>query len=240
MTPAAAEYQSQIEKSVAMRGLAGRLKIRGTGNTLTLRGKLRPSEHSELLKILKSAPAGVQVVDDVTYEDAAPKGTSNSSSAQPTPIAGRGTIYVSANVTGATAVIPATGDQPSQQCETPCALNGLLPRSYNLEVRKAGFHPMQTALQVRSGQMLEEHVTLEPLAVGLHVSSKPEGADVFINGAKQSGQTPVDLPLAPGQYNMVLRLQGYDAYSNTVVVKENVQTRLEMDLKPRSGSEAHP
>lgn len=242
LTAAAAEYRGQIEKSVASQGLTGRLKIRGTGNTLTLSGKLRPSEHGELLKILKNAPSGVQVVDDIIYEDAAPTGAPNnspgSSSARPTPMAGRGTIYVQANVAGATAVIPATGDQPSQQCMTPCALNGLLPRSYNLEVRKAGFQPVQTALQVRSGQVLDQRVTLEALAVGLHVSTKPEGADVFINGAKQSGQTPVDLPLAPGQYNMVVRLPGYEAYTGTVVVKENVQTRLEAELKPRNGKVA--
>jgi len=42
----------------------------------------------------------------------------------------------------------------------------------------------------------------------LLVSSEPEGADVFLNGAKQSGQTPLTVSLAPGQYNIVLRLSG--------------------------------
>ncbi|HME12524.1 MAG TPA: PEGA domain-containing protein, partial [Candidatus Acidoferrum sp.] len=44
--------------------------------------------------------------------------------------------------------------------------------------------------------------------------------------AKQSGQTPVLLPLAAGQYNLVLRLPGYAAYSGVAQVKDNVQTEL--------------
>jgi hypothetical protein len=68
------------------------------------------------------------------------------------------------------------------------------------------------------------------------LSSRPPGADVFINGAKQSGQTPVTLPLAPGQYNLVLRLPGYDAYAGSVQVKDNIQTTLDVELKEKATS----
>jgi hypothetical protein len=59
---------------------------------------------------------------------------------------------------------------------------------------------------------------------------------VFINGAKQSGQTPVTLPLAAGQYNLVLRLPGHDPYVGSVQVKDNVQTQLNTKLAERSTS----
>jgi S1-C subfamily serine protease len=68
---------------------------------------------------------------------------------------------------------------------------------------------------------------------GLFVTSDPPGADVFINGAKQSGQTPVTLPLAAGQYNLVLRLQGYNPYVGNVRVKNGVQTQLDAKLTLR-------
>jgi hypothetical protein len=74
------------------------------------------------------------------------------------------------------------------------------------------------------------------LAKGLLVTSEPPGADVFINGAKQSGQTPVTLPLAPGKYNLVLRLQGFEAHSEEVQVKDNAQTQLAAKLAERSAS----
>jgi hypothetical protein len=68
---------------------------------------------------------------------------------------------------------------------------------------------------------------------GLFVTSEPPGAKIFINGIKQSGQTPVTLPLAAGQYNLALRLQGYDPYVGSVRVKNGVQTRLEAKLTER-------
>jgi PEGA domain len=235
LTPAATEYKGRIEEAVALKGLAGRVKIRGTQNTITLSGKLRPGEHTDLLKFLKAAPAGVQVVDDIQYDDAAlAAGGTVDSGGHPAATPGRGAIHVITNVVGATAALPAAHGQPSQQCETPCSFVRLPPGQYNLEVRKNGFQPMQTALLIRAGEVLDEKVTMEPLSMGLYVSSKPQGADVFINGAKQSGQTPVTLPLAPGKYNLVLRLQGYEAYSDQVTVKEDVQTQLEVELKPRS------
>jgi hypothetical protein len=72
------------------------------------------------------------------------------------------------------------------------------------------------------------------LAKGLLLTSHPAGADVFINGAKQSGQTPVMLPLAPGQYNLVLRMPGYEPYAGSVQVKANIQTQLDATLKEKS------
>jgi PEGA domain len=77
---------------------------------------------------------------------------------------------------------------------------------------------------------------MESLAKGIFVSSQPPGADVFINGAKQSGQTPVTLPLAPGQYNLVLRLAGYEAYAGSIQVKENIQTQLNATLNEKSAT----
>jgi Protein kinase domain/PEGA domain len=96
--------------------------------------------------------------------------------------------------------------------------------------------PVETALQVGANNVSAQKIGLESPAKGLFISSQPEGADVFINGAKQSGQTPVTLPLAPGQYNLVLRLQGYSAYSGNVQVKDNIQTQLATKLTEKSNN----
>src|SRR6202030_1289628 len=122
------------------------------------------------------------------------------------------------------------------QCLTPCSFNNLTPDRYSLEVKKDGYQPIQTALQVKQGGVADQKLSLESLAKGLYVASDPPGADVFINGAKQSGQTPVTLPLAAGQYNLVLRLQGYDPYVGSVQEKENIQTQLNTKLTQRSTS----
>ena len=142
----------------------------------------------------------------------------------------------SSDLIGAAAVLHSPGGQVLSQCQTPCSFNNLNPARYGLEVKKDGYESMQTVLQVKSGDALDQKIRLESLAKGLYVSSRPAAADVFINGAKQPGQTPVTLPLAPGQYNLVLRLTGYEAYAGSVQVKDNIQTTLDVELKEKATS----
>jgi PEGA domain-containing protein len=122
------------------------------------------------------------------------------------------------------------------KCDTPCSFNNLAPAQYGLEVQKDGYQSVQTALQVKRGDVQDQKIKLESLAKGIFISSKPPGADVFINGAKQSGQTPVTLPLAPGQYNLVLRLPGYEAYAGGIQIKDNVQTQLDVPMNEKSAT----
>ena len=230
----AAEYKGRIEEAISEKGLTGRAKVQAIGNTLVLSGKLRPAEHGGLLKFLRDAPATVRVVDHIEYEDApAVDKTTDADGGHPVPPAGRGAIHVVTDLVGATAILRGPAGHVVSQCQTPCSFSDLAPAQYSLEVQKEGYQSMQTALQVRAGKVIDQKATLESLAKGLYITSKPAGADVFINGAKQSGQTPVTLPLAPGQYNLVLRLPGYEAYAGGVQVKDNIQTQLDVDLKEK-------
>jgi hypothetical protein len=235
VTPAVAEYKGRIEEAASKYGLKGRVKVQASGNTLTLAGKLRPGEHREMLQFLRNAPTNVRVVDHIEYDDTPdPAATSDADGGHPVPASGHGAIHVISDVIGATAVLHGPAGQIFNQCQTPCSFNNLNPARYGLEVKKDGYESMQTALQVKSGDVLDQKIRLESLAKGLYVSSRPPGADVFINGAKQSGQTPVTLPLAPGQYNLVLRLAGYEAYAGSVQVKDNIQTTLDAELKEKA------
>ncbi len=231
----AAEYKGRIEEAISEKGLTGRAKVQAIGSTLILAGKLRPAEHGALLKFLRDAPASVRVVDHIEYEDAPVADNGHDADGgHPVPTGGRGAIHVVTDLVGATAVLRGPAGRVVNQCQTPCSFNELGPAQYSLEVQKEGYQPMQTALQVKAGSVVDQKVILESLAKGLLLTSKPAGADVFINGAKQSGQTPVTLPLAPGSYNLVLRMPGYDAYAGSVQVKDNIQTQLDVSLKEKS------
>jgi eukaryotic-like serine/threonine-protein kinase len=233
----AAEYKGRIEQVITERGLTGRAKVQGTGSTLTLSGKLRPAEHSELLKFLRNAPPDVRVIDHIEYDDtsaASATAVNAVDGSHPVPSPDHGAIHVITDVIGATATLHGPAGRVVSTCETPCSFNNLAPASYSLAVQKDGYQPVQTAIQVKRGGVQDQKIRLESLAKGLFVNSQPPGADVFINGAKQSGQTPVTLPLAPGQYNLVLRLAGYEAYAGSVQVKDNVQTQLSVPLTEKS------
>src|SRR5437879_5008538 len=237
ISPKAAEYKGRIEEAISERGLTGRVKVQTAGNTLTLAGKLRPAEHGALLKLLRNAPSGVRVIDHLEYDDTPVPAGSPDEGTHPVPTAGRGAIHVVTDVIGATAVLRGPEGRVANKCETPCSFNNLSPARYSLEVQKEGYQPVQTALQIKSGDAQDQKIKLESLAKGIFISSQPAGADVFINGAKQSGQTPVTLPLAPGQYNLVLRLPGYEAYAGNIQVKDNIQTQLtDVPLKEKSAT----
>jgi eukaryotic-like serine/threonine-protein kinase len=237
-TPKAAEFKQRIEQAIADRGLTGRVKVQGVGNTLILAGKLRPAEHGALLKFLRDTPPDLRVVDHIEYDDSA--GTDadavSAEGSHPVPAAGRGAIHVVTDVIGATAVLHGPAGRALNQCQTPCSFNNLFPAHYSLEVKKDGYEPVETALQVEANGVSDQRLRLLSLASGLLVNSDPAGADIFINGAKQSGQTPATLPLGPGSFNLVLRLQGYEAYAGTVQVHDNVQTQVGVKLSEKSNS----
>jgi serine/threonine-protein kinase len=236
LSPKAAEYKSRIEAAISERRLSGHVKVQAAGNTLTLAGKLRPAEHGELLKLLRNAPSDVRVIDHLEYDDTPVAAGHPDEGSHPVPAAGRGAIHVVTDVIGATAVLRGPAGHILNKCETPCSFNNLSPSRYSLEVQKEGYQSVQTAMQVKSGDAQDQKIKLESLAKGIYISSQPPGADVFINGAKQSGQTPVTLPLAPGQYNLVLRLQGYEPYAGGIQVKDNIQTLLNVPLSEKSAS----
>ena len=234
----AAEYKGRIEEAISAKGLSGHVKVQVAGNTLTLVGKLRPAEHGALLKLLRNAPSSVRVIDHLEDDDTAVAANGNpNEGSRPVPTAGRGAIQVVTDVIGATAVLRGPAGRVLNKCQTPCSFNNLSPARYSLEVQKEGYQSVQTALQVKIGDAQDHKIQLESLAKGIFISSQPPGADVFINGAKQSGQTPVTLPLAPGQYNLVLRLQGYEPYAGGIQVKDNIQTQLNVPLSEKSASQ---
>ena len=243
LSAAATEYKGRFEEAVAEKGFGTRVKISGTGNSLTISGKLRPVEHAALLRLIRNAPASVRVVDDIQYEDAPVSAAiSTPAQAQPAvqsaPRPGTSSVNSAVNVVtdapGAMVTIFGPAGRAISSCQAPCTFNDLVPARYSLQVQKDGYLPVQTAVELKQHESLDQRIHLDALAKGLYVSSRPAGADVFINGAKQSGQTPTTLPLASGQYDLVLRMPGYEAYAGHVQVKDNIQTTLDVELKEKT------
>ena len=231
----ALEYKGRIEEAIADRGLKGRVTIAGIGNTLTLSGKLRPVEHASLLRFMHDAPAAVHIVDDILYDDTPLPGSgAGEPEGHPLPSKGLSAVHVLTDVIGARATLFGPAGQSLADCQTPCSFNNLFPQRYSLQIQKDGYLQVQTAVALKAGESQDQKFHLEALVKGVLISSRPPGADVFINGAKQSGQTPTALPLAPGHYDVVLRLPGYAPYVGEVQVNDNIQTTLDAELKERS------
>jgi eukaryotic-like serine/threonine-protein kinase len=235
LSPAAAEYKGRIEEALVEKGLPGRVKISVSGNTLSLSGKLRPIDHARLLQFMRNAPASVRVVDDIQYDDRPVAVAENIGNGNhPVPSKGNSVVHVVTDVVGATVTLFGVAGRAISECLTPCSFNNIAPARYSLQIQKDGYLPVQTAIALKMNESQDQEIHLEALARGLYVSSRPSGAEIFINGAKQSGETPATLPLAVGQYDLVLRLPGYDAYAGHIQVKDNIQTTLDVELKEKS------
>ncbi len=235
LTPSAADYRSRIATAIAQRNLVDRVRVNGTGNTLTISGKLRPSEHASLLHFMRNAPPSVHVVDDIQYDDSPVRSNdAGDNGAHPVPGKGNAAVHVITDVLGAKATLIGPAGKAITDCQTPCSFNNLVPTRYSLQVQKDGYKPVQTALELRPGESQDQKLHLDSVAKGLYVITRPAGAEVFINGAKQPGLTPVTLPLAAGQFNVVLRLGGYEAFAGQVQVQDNNQSVMDILLVPRA------
>jgi serine/threonine protein kinase len=231
----ASAYKAKIVEAIAQRNLNDRVKVIGTGNTLTMKGKLRPAEHSSLLHFMRNAPAAVHVVDDILYDDtAATGGDKPDTDGHPVPAKGKAAIHLITDVLGATATLYGPAGKELNDCQTPCSFNNLAPAHYGLQIQKDGYQSMQTAVELKAGEAQDQKLHLEAVAKGLFVSSTPPGAEIFINGAIQAGHTPVTLPLAAGQFNLVLRMNGFEPFAGQVQVKDNVQTVMNVKMIPRA------
>ena len=228
VTPAAVDYKMQLDQAIADKNLARRVRVTAASSTVTLTGKLQRAEHAALLNVIHTAPANVRVIDDTQYDNA-PAG-----SAHPIPHKGLSAFRLVTDVPGANASLVGPGGRNVSDCLTPCTFNNVDPSEYSLQVHKDGYVSVQTAIQLYANETQDQKIHLEAVAKGLLVNSHPANADIFINGAKQSGQTPAMLPLAPGQYDLVIRLSDFEPYSSRIQVKENTQTTLEVDLKERN------
>jgi len=235
----ASEFKSQMEGALSQMSFAGRVVMNGSGNTLAVSGRLRPSEHRELIKILQRAPAAVNIVDNIEYDDTsdASGGGTSEASEHPVPEAGHGAVHLVTDVIGAKAVLKGPTGAELANCLTPCFFKDLTPATYQLDIRKNGYHTSIAVVKLNPGEVLDQKIILQSATSGLYVSSRPSGAQVLIAN-HPAGRTPITLDLAPNSYDLALKLDGYETYTGNAQVKSNVQTTLEAELTPQSKGRA--
>jgi serine/threonine-protein kinase len=220
LSPAAAEYKNQILQIAGQRDLRDRLSIKGSGMTLMLSGKLRPSEHSELLKFLRNAPSGIQVIDDIQYDDTANSASSEDSSKlqqiQPQLIA-QG-LLVTSEPAGADIFV--NGDkQPSQ---TPLSLP-LKPGKYNIVLRLPGYEAYSGSVQVRDDGQAKVEAALHQKnghVAWAQVESTPAGAEIWVDGIATGQRTPARVEISSGIHNIGLKLDGYKPSHSAIQASE--------------------
>ena len=73
-------------------------------------------------------------------------------------------------------------------------------------------------INTKTGQIIQNGL--------LFVDSKPGGADIYLNGQKNSAQTAARLVLPAGDYNLSIQKDGYRAWNRSFVMDEHTVTRF--------------
>jgi hypothetical protein len=133
----------------------------------------------------------------------------------PAPIPVQSTLSVNANAPGADVYL--NGNRAGQ---TPFSAQ-LVPGTYNLVVRAPGYNDYNQTVVVNGPTQINAMLTA--IQATLSVNANVPGADIYLNG-NRAGQTPFSAQLVPGTYSLVVRVSGYNDFSQTVVV--NGQTQI--------------
>ncbi len=144
---------------------------------------------------------------------------------------GTGTLSVNSNPSGAQVLVEGrvVGSTP---------LNLVLrPGRVDLELRLGGYQVFRTSAQIRPGETTVINADLTPVVQNglLQINSNPQGAQVLVNG-RVVGNTPLNLTVQPGRYDLELRLGGYQGFRTSVVVGNGQTVPVNVNLQALRGA----
>ncbi len=127
---------------------------------------------------------------------------------------GFGFLYLKSEPPGARIVLNGEGARV-----TPRALELLKSGRYNVKLIKDGYFVWEKDVVLGGGSVINIMAELKTIYGSLKVASSPPGADVSIDG-DFAGKTPFTVDkLEGGKYEIVIALEGYGDYAETVHVK---------------------
>ncbi|TRW48687.1 SUMF1/EgtB/PvdOfamily nonheme iron enzyme [Aliidiomarina halalkaliphila] len=104
--------------------------------------------------------------------------------------------------------------------------------TYELTFSHPFFHDTSTIIEADKGAELNHTFALEPILGRLEIASSPAGARVTING-EEAGVTPLQLDRVGGEYEVVVRAEGYEPIVDTLTVRQQRpvdQRNYQLDL----------
>jgi serine/threonine protein kinase len=217
--------QKRIEQRLARAGFAGKVRVDISGKTVTLTGNLKAAEHRRLLQAARPLPSGWQLEDRIQVASAG----GSTDEEKPKTAAGLGEVEVVTDVMGATVTLTGPDGQSTKQ-KTPWRFEELPPGRYTIEVTHPGYRPLRRIVQVQAGRVRDEQLTLQPYSSGLYVVSKPDKADVYVNGRKHAEQTPTTIVLPAGRYSIKVQKAGFQDYATTMDLTGDSLQQLSVPL----------
>lgn len=144
---------------------------------------------------------------------------------------GTGTLRVNSNPSGAQVLV-----EGRPVGSTPLNLV-LRPGRVDIELRLGGYQTFRTSAQIRPGETTVVSASLVPVVQNglLKINSNPQGAQVVLGG-RVVGNTPLNLTVQPGRYDLELRLAGYQSFRASLSVGSGQTVPLNATLQALRGT----
>ncbi|MCB9780101.1 MAG: PEGA domain-containing protein [Alphaproteobacteria bacterium] len=145
-------------------------------------------------------------------------------------VAGNGTVEFVVEPLGATLTL-----NRREEYIAPVRVSDLDPGKYEWELKKEGYEARSGEFRFERGQNLLLVENLSSSDGRFVVESRPEGANVFLDG-QAVGQTPLSLDaVEPGEHQVLMELRGYAAVLRTVDTSDGRKGEVSAKL-PEKGA----
>ena len=133
-----------------------------------------------------------------------------------------GTAIITSNPAGAK--VSLDGNSRHFEGVTPFTQETIPPGTYRATFQRADWRPVEKSLVVQRNETASLAVDLHGVALDLR--SAPSGAQVSLNG-RAAGTTPLQLTdQAPGEYEVVMNLTGFDPATKRVTAERRTEVSL--------------
>lgn len=111
----------------------------------------------------------------------------------------------------------------------------LEPGDYTISVIHPYYEIKEISLSLDRGELVEQTIELAPVQGELAITSKPDSANITINGETQTS-TPATLTLTGGEYPLQISLDGYEPIAETIeITREAPLVTRDYLLEPEKG-----
>jgi hypothetical protein len=109
------------------------------------------------------------------------------------------------------------------------AETGLLPARYTVRIEQLNHYTYTETLNLKSGGTEKINVELKPIVGRVKVDTGNESAQVILNGA-ELGTTPFDKELIIGDYNLILKKEGFRDELKEFKLSENTTQDYKIEM----------
>ncbi|MEI7434697.1 MAG: PEGA domain-containing protein [Methanomicrobiales archaeon] len=148
-----------------------------------------------------------------------------------TPVQQFGNIYVSSSPSGATAIL----DNGQDSLVTSGTFYNVAPGWHNVQVSTPGYQVYSNSnVQVTSGGTTNVYASLVPVTQSgsLSISSTPKGAGLYIDNIYKGETNQIVGGLYAGPHTVVLKMAGYQTFTNTYSVNAGQTTYASVTMVP--------